>query len=118
MNIITKHEFDLTHRSDGIGEEEFLRMAQCALDLTEELCFGRAAKNEPEARRAMKEMISFWIERGGLEAVYGNPRPKSETVGNYSVTNGEETVPLLQGVSVSPYALLILNRAGLRDHGV
>lgn len=116
MELITKTDYDLTHSSEGIGEEEFDRLSELARDLTSVLCFGREAWNESAARRAMKEMISYWISRGGYRAVSGQASPKQESIGNYSVTNREETVPTVHGVSISPSALLILDSAGLRDH--
>lgn len=116
MEAITKTEFDLTHSSEGIGEEEFVRLSELARDLTDVLCFGRQEWNETAARRAMKEMISYWVSLGGYRAVSGQTTPKSETIGNYSVTHREETVLTVHGVSVAPSALLILDSAGLRDH--
>lgn len=116
MELITKTEFDLTHQSDGVGEEEFLLLSELARDLTDLLCFGRQEWNETAARRAMKEMIAYWIERGGSKGISGQASPKSESIGNYSVTNRDETLITVHGVAVSPAALLILDSAGLRDH--
>ena len=116
MNPITVTEFNLTHSTKGISEERFEILALRALDLTEELCFGRAARNEKEARRAMKEMISFWIEENG-ESDRGITVER-EAVGNYSVTQNIPKAPSVHGIALSPAALLILQRAGLRDHGV
>lgn len=115
MKAITKTEFELTHDSQEIEEREFDRLAQLALDLTDLLCFGREDQNESSARRAMKEMISYWIQRGGSTAVSGPVSPKSERVGNYSITNREENLITLRGVTVSPAALVILDGAGLRN---
>ncbi len=115
MEAITKTEFELTHSSQDISEQEFDLLAQFALELTDLLCFGRAEQKEESARRAMKEMISYWIERGGTGAVSSSIGPKSERIGNYSVTNREEEIITLHGVSVSPTALIILDRAGLRN---
>lgn len=115
MEAITKTEFELTHSAQDISEQEFDLLAQFALDLTELLCFGRAEQKEESARRAMKEMIAYWIDRGGIDALSGPASPKSERIGNYSVTNREEEVITLHGVSVSPMALIILDRAGLRN---
>ncbi|MBO5214160.1 MAG: hypothetical protein J6B86_05270 [Clostridia bacterium] len=115
MEAITKAEFELTHSAKDVEEKEFDLLARIALDLTELLCFGRAEQKEESARRAMKEMISYWIERGGIDAVSGPTNPKSERIGNYSVTNREENVITLHGVSVSPAALVILDGAGLRN---
>ena len=116
MNPITVEEFDLTHSAKDVSSERFEILALRALDLTEELCFGRAAQKETEARRAMKEMIAFWIENDGESD--GGVSPERETVGNYSVTRTRRSVPTVHGLTVSPAALLILQRAGLRDHGV
>ena len=113
MTKITPEEFDLTHSAKDLSEEEFAVLADRALDLTEELCFGRADRNEEAARRAMKEMIAFWIARNGGKE--GAPLTERESVGNYSVSHKSEVT--VHGVPVSPSALLILNRAGLRDHG-
>ncbi len=118
MDAITKPEFDLTHRSEDLEEEEFNLLAALALDLADVLCFGRADRDAEAARRAMKEMIAYWIARGGSKAVSGPSGPKSETVGNYSVTNREEKIITVHGVSVSPAALVILDRAGLRNRNV
>ncbi len=115
MEAITKTEFELTHDSQGITESEFDLLSQLALDLTDLLCFGRENQNESAARRAMKEMITYWIQRGGSTAVSGPVSPKSERVGNYSVTNREEDLITLRGVAVSPAALIILDGAGLRN---
>lgn len=117
MEAITKQEFDLTHRSadDSMEEEEFELLARLALDLTEVLCFGRAERNPEAAKRAMKERISYWIARGGSKAVSGPAGPKSESVGNYSITHREEQTVTLHGVTVSPAALIILDGAGLRN---
>lgn len=118
MDLITIEEFDLTHSAQNVSEEEFSRLSQRAWDLTDELTFGRAERNEPEARRAMKEMISYWISSGDPTSDGVSGTPKSERIGNYSVIRREEKVLTVHGVPVSPTALLILNRAGLRDHGV
>lgn len=118
MEAITKTEFDLTHRSEDIDEGEFDLLAQLALDLTDLLCFGRADRDESAARRAMKEMIAYWIRRGGNQAVSGQDSPKSETVGNYSVTNRDEQLITVRGVAVCPAALVILDRAGLRNRNL
>lgn len=115
MEAITKTEFDLTHRSEEMEEEEFNSLARLALDLTDLLCFGRADQDESAARWAMKEMISYWIDRGGKSAVSGQTTPKSEKIGNYSVTHRDEKVITLRGVTVSPAALVILDKAGLRN---
>ncbi len=115
MEAITKTEFELTHDSQEIAEKEFDLLSQLALDLTSILCFGREDQNENAARRAMKEMIAYWIQRGGSTAVSGSVSPKSERVGNYSVTNREENLITLRGVTVSPGALVILDGAGLRN---
>ena len=116
MNKITQEEFDLTHSAKDLTKEKFDLLSDRALDLTEELCFGRASRNEEAARRAMKEMIAFWIARnGGKEGV---PLTEREAVGNYSVTHKNDEAVTVHGVPVSPSALLILNRAGLRDRAV
>ncbi len=115
MEAITKTEFDLTHRSDDTEEEEFKVLSQLALDLTDLLCFGRADQNQEAARRAMKEMIAYWIARGGSKGISQSPDPKSESIGNYSVTNREENLITLRGVAIAPGALIILERAGLRN---
>ncbi len=118
MDLITIQEFDLTHSARNVSQELFIRLAERARDLTEELCFGRAERNEKEARRAMKEMISYWIARGETEPGTPSPYPKSEAVGNYAITHNEEPALTVHGVSVSPAALLILKQAGLRNCGV
>lgn len=115
MEAITKTEFESTHSSQDIDDKEFDLLAQNALELTEVLCFGRAENDPESAKRAMKEMIAYWIERGGTRGVCGSTNPKSERIGNYSVTNREEKVITLHGVAVSPTALVILDRAGLRN---
>ena len=116
MNKITPSEFDLTHSAKDLSEEEFDLLSQRALDLTEELCFGRAERDKDAARRAMKEMIAYWIARdGGKE---GTPSVARESIGNYSVNHSEEEPITVHGVPVSPSALLILSRAGLRDRSV
>lgn len=118
MDLITIEEFDLTHSAQNVSAEEFSRLSQRAWDLTDELTFGRAERKEEEARRAMKEMIAYWIACGDSASGEVAGAPKSERIGNYSVTRREEKVLTVHGVPVSPTALLILNRAGLRDHGV
>ncbi len=118
MQAITKTEFDLTHRSENLEEEEFDLLSQLALDLTNLLCFGRADRDEGSARRAMKEMIGYWVARGGMSAVSGQATPKSERIGNYSVTNREENAVTLNGVSIAPQALLILDNANLRNRNL
>ncbi len=115
MEVITKSEFERTHGSGDVEEEEFRLLAQLALDTVDLLCFGRAAQKEEAARSAMKELIDYWIRRGGKNAVYGQSTPKSESIGNYSVTNREENLITLRGVVISPAALVILDRAGLRN---
>lgn len=115
MEVITKEDFDLNHSTEPIDEKEFELLARLALDVTDLLCFGRANRDEATARRAMEEMIRYWIERGGTSAVDGQQKPKSERVGNYSVTHWEEPQITLRGVTVSPAALVILDRAGLRN---
>ncbi len=118
MEAITKTEFDLTYQSNDVDEEEFQRLSLLALDLTELLCFGRADQKESAAKRAMKEMIAYWIDRGGTAAVNGSSSPKSERIGNYSVTNRDETILTLNGVSIAPSALVILDNAGLRNRNL
>ena len=114
MEKITVEEFDLTHCAEHLSPEAFDLLAQRALDLTEELCFGRAERKEEEARRAMKEMISYWIlaekdRKNGVQKM---------TVGNFSVTPLREEPLTVRGVPVSPVALLILQKAGLRECSV
>lgn len=116
MTPITSEEFDLTHSAKDLTEEEFQILSLRALDLTEELCFGRANRNEEAARRAMKEMIAFWIARNGGKE--GAALTERESVGNYSVTHKNDETVTVHGVPVSPSALLILNRAGLRNRSV
>lgn len=111
MKKITLEEFDTTHCAKGISEEEFSLLSQRALDMTEELCFGRAAQKEDAARRAMKEMIHYWImraedEKGTVERM---------SVGNFSITRSQASDLHLHGVPLSPTALLILQQAGLRN---
>ena len=118
MERITIEEFDLTHGSQEISEEDFDLLSQLALDTVDELCFGRASRNKDAARRAMKELISLWIARGGRSGVCGPADPKSETVGNYSVTHRDEHLMTVHGITVSPAALMILNSAGLRERAV
>ena len=113
MKAITKTEFDVNHRWDHIENEKFQHLSQLALDLTDLLCFGRADQNEPEARRAMSEMISYWLEQGSTNAT-----PKSERIGNYSVTNQDKREISLHGLSIAPGALIILDRAGLRNRNL
>ena len=115
MEAITKADFDLNYSTDPIDDKEFAILAQLALDLTDLLCFGRTDRNEASARRAMEEMIRYWIEHGGVSAVGGQQNPKSERVGNYSITHRDEPQITLRGVTVSPAALVILDRAGLRN---
>ena len=114
MEKITFEEYNLTHQAKNISPEEFENLAQRALDLTEELCFGRIGNKEKDARRAMKEMISHWVrqeERKDLSA-------EELRVGNFSFKRKNGTDRTLYGISVSPEALLILERAGLRHCGV
>lgn len=114
MKPITKQEFSATHTLAEIEDKRFSVLAARAVDLTEELCFGRTAKNEAEARRAMKEMIAFWIDHEDAES----NDTVSERIGNYSATRDPDRAVTVHGVPVSPAALLILSRAGLRDHAV
>ena len=116
MEAITRTEFESTHSAQDIDKKEFTRLSQLALDLTNLLCFGRADLNEAAARKAMKEMIDYWISRGGVSAVSDKASPKSERVGNYSVTHRDGVT--LNGVPVSPAALMILDGAGLRNRNV
>ncbi|MBQ1965718.1 MAG: hypothetical protein IIV79_03545 [Clostridia bacterium] len=116
MQAITRTEFEMTHTSQDIDKKDFQRLSQSALDLTELLCFGRADLNETAARNAMKEMIDYWISRGGVAALSDKASPKSERVGNYSVTHREGVS--LNGIPISPAALLILDNAGLRNRNV
>ena len=115
MELITREEFDRIHSSEGVSDEDFFLMAQLAADVTNLITFGRGGKREEEAKRAMTEMVAYWIAR---KTVSGQASPKSESVGNYSVTNRDETVLTVRGVSICPAAMVILDSAGLLDHGV
>lgn len=113
MTRITLEEYCTTHDGEGVSVKLFDRLAQRARDLTEELCYGRCDRKEDEQRRAMKEMIAYWLElNGGAEGEFPVLR---ESVGNYSVTHAEPPALFVGGVPVSPAALLILQKAGLRD---
>lgn len=116
MERITIEEYDVTHSAKDISPETFDLLSFRALDLTEELCFGRADRDEEAARRAMKEMIGYWITLN--KGTEGTPQIRSETVGNYSVNHKEEQALTVHGVPVSPSALLILSRAGLRNRNI
>lgn len=121
MKPITKEEFAARYPSEELtatSEEEFSGMAATAADLTDVLCFGRASRDEAAAGRAMVEMIRYWIERGGYSAAtraYGIER---EAVGNYSVSYTDRDTVTLHGLAVAPAALIILDRAGLRNRNV
>lgn len=114
MKPITIQEFSVTHELGDTDEKRYSILAARALDLTEELCFGRTEKNEAQAKRAMKEMIAFWIDHGEEE----HNETVSERIGNYSATRDPDRAVTVHGVPVSPAALLILSSAGLRDHAV
>jgi len=116
MDRITLTDFNATHGGEEISPQLFERLSQRAADLTEELTFGRTEGKEEHLRRAMKEMIAYWITLdGGTE---GRAKIVREDVGNYSATWAQEPVLTVRGVPLSPAALLILQKAGLRDgHG-
>lgn len=116
MERITIEEYDVTHSARDVSPETFDLLSYRALDLTEELCFGRANRDEAAARRAMKEMIAYWITLN--KGTEGAQRVQSQAVGNYSVTHKEEAVLTVHGVPISPSALLILNQSGLRNRGI
>ena len=115
MEPLTKNEFEETHSSEGISEEDFELMAALAEDLTALLCLNRQDRDPAAARRAMKEMISYWITHRGTAGV---DHPKSERMGNYSITHRENALLTVRGVAVAPGAMVILDRAGLTDRGI
>ncbi len=118
MQPITKSAFDLRYPDSDVREEDFEILAELALTLTDYLCFGRADKNPEAAEKAMTEMVAYWVERGGKSATDGNTLPKSERVGNYAVTYREDSALTVRGITVAPAALLILDRADLRNRNL
>lgn len=121
MKIITKEEFAARYPSEELSstpEEEFAGMAATAADLTDVLCFGRADRDENASERAMVEMIRYWIEREGYSAAARAHGIEREAIGNYSVTYTDGNTVTLYGLAVAPAALLILDRAGLRNRNV
>ena len=83
MNIITKEELLQRYPSEALdrtSEDDFRIMAELALDVTEILCYGRASRKEEAARRAMMEIIAYWIEGGGRSSVSRPREPIKEAV--------------------------------------
>ncbi len=118
MQLITKEDFDARYPHIQVEETDFELLAQLAATLTEYLCFGRQNRNPQAAKQAMEEMIVYWAERGGKSAADARTLPKSERVGNYSVTHREEGALTVRGVTVSPTALLILDNGDLRNRNL
>ena len=119
MTAVTYEEYKAEYGTPPVTEAEFGRLAQRALVAVRNLCFGREDRDETAARKAMKEILAFWISRGGEAGMTEDRLTAGETVGNYSVSYKKKEGDLsCFGLCISPTALMILTDAGLRDPAV
>lgn len=123
MGYIDKAFYDESFGGKEIPSAEFNRLADIASDIVFDAC-----RKKPDDRmivyapfkKAVCYQTELLYEQGGVDAILGfseaAQRGNSESLGDYSVsavTTSQEAVMIVNGIPVSPLALMLLRSLGL-----
>ena len=123
MAYITKEYYDGTFHGIDIPESEFGRLADIASDVTYDTC--NLKPNDDDLvddtfKRAVAYEVEFLYEQGGLDAIHGFSEAATasagERLGDYSASGNNAArrgVKFINGIPVSPMAIMLLRRMGL-----
>ena len=123
MAYITKQYYDETFVGTTIPQTEFNRLADIASDVIYDTCNVKPTDDDLTDATFMKAVAyqtEFLYEQGGLDAVLGFSEAAMESagehLGDYSASGNSAArrgVKFINGVPVSPMAIMLLRRMGL-----
>lgn len=123
MAYITKEYYDDTFHGTEIPVTEFGRIADVASDIVFDTCNVKPNDDDvedPTFKKAVAYETEFLYEQGGLDAVLGFSdaalASAGERLGDYSASGNNAArrgVKFVNGVPVSPMAIMLLRRLGL-----
>lgn len=123
MAYVDREFYVENFKGDNIAEEEFDRLADIASEVIYDVCILKpdlVVVSSADFKKAVCYEIEMIYSQGGVDAILGFSETAmsggSEHLGDYSISSGsgmKDAVKTLDGIPVSPMAIIILRRLGL-----